>query len=385
MTAADPAFSVTADKNYWGGSTPAVEGMAVEVENYYLDEAKTILCNTSTGLADTTNVSATAEMLFEKVEEGDDYILYDMFVKASEDGKIIANLVSAEADITVTPPAGRKIGLEVIGGDYNVSTSENGKYLFNLKNGLETNVVVRTGEKVKIAQVKLTGYTHAIGNTAEKATLSVRNAFYNYEQMYDSLVKVQMPITDGDFDMYSKTVASKKLEVNITFPNAVSFNEEVYQNMLLTVTGGDLANAIEIKLDNSAEYVNGNAYKVVFENKLTKDIAYTVTVSGAGYRTARYTVTMNDNKVLNFWNNVKDAAEFVENGKDTSKKNVTFLAGDIVKDNIINIYDLSAVVSYFGEEGLSATNNAGYAKYDLNRDGKIDSKDVAYVLVSWNK
>ena len=25
-----------------------------------------------------------------------------------------------------------------------------------------------------------------------------------------------------------------------------------------------------------------------------------------------------------------------------------------------------------------------YAKYDLNRDGIIDSKDVAYVLVSWN-
>ena len=26
-----------------------------------------------------------------------------------------------------------------------------------------------------------------------------------------------------------------------------------------------------------------------------------------------------------------------------------------------------------------------YAKYDLNRDGVIDSNDVAYVLVSWGK
>lgn len=25
-----------------------------------------------------------------------------------------------------------------------------------------------------------------------------------------------------------------------------------------------------------------------------------------------------------------------------------------------------------------------HARYDLNRDGVIDSKDVAYVLVSWN-
>ena len=52
-----------------------------------------------------------------------------------------------------------------------------------------------------------------------------------------------------------------------------------------------------------------------------------------------------------------------------------------LKDNDINIYDLSAVVSYFASE---ATVENGFAKYDLNRDGRIDSKDVAYVLVSWN-
>jgi hypothetical protein len=61
-----------------------------------------------------------------------------------------------------------------------------------------------------------------------------------------------------------------------------------------------------------------------------------------------------------------------------------FLAGDIVKDNNINIYDLSAVVSYFGTENLVSAYPA-YAKYDLNRDGVIDSKDVAYVLVSWGE
>ena len=92
-----------------------------------------------------------------------------------------------------------------------------------------------------------------------------------------------------------------------------------------------------------------------------------------------------ESKVLNFWNNVKDNAVEVEEDKETSKKNVTFLAGDIVKDAIINIYDLSAVVSYFGEIDLDENNNKTYAKYDLNRDGKIDSKDVAYVLVSWGK
>ena len=122
----------------------------------------------------------------------------------------------------------------------------------------------------------------------------------------------------------------------------------------------------------------------VIERELTENTAYTVTVSGAGYRTARYTVNLTNDKTLNFWNNVADNAIEVELGNDAYKKDVTFLAGDIVKDGKINIYDLSAVVSYFG------TNNevdaeSEYVKYDLNRDGKIDSKDVAYVLVSWGE
>ncbi|MBQ7959585.1 MAG: hypothetical protein IJ285_00005, partial [Clostridia bacterium] len=68
----------------------------------------------------------------------------------------------------------------------------------------------------------------------------------------------------------------------------------------------------------------------------------------------------------------------------SSKTTKNFLAGDIVKDNNINIYDLSAVVSYFSME-LDTDAYSTYAKYDLNRDGFIDSKDVAYVLVSWGK
>ena len=73
-----------------------------------------------------------------------------------------------------------------------------------------------------------------------------------------------------------------------------------------------------------------------------------------------------------------------ENVSDKITK--TFLAGDIVADNHINIYDLSAVVSYFGEVNLQNNpDKVAYAKYDLNRDGKIDSKDVAYVLVSYGE
>ena len=133
-----------------------------------------------------------------------------------------------------------------------------------------------------------------------------------------------------------------------------------------------------VKYDLGEGMVNGSY--VIENSDLVLHNAYTVTVSGAGYRTARYTVTMTDAKELKFWNNVMDEAQVVEIGKDSSAVTVTYLAGDIVKDNKINIYDLSAVVSYFGS---ASTIDNGYAKYDLNRDGVIDSKDVAYVLVSW--
>ena len=114
----------------------------------------------------------------------------------------------------------------------------------------------------------------------------------------------------------------------------------------------------------------------VVEKTVLANTHYVVNVKGAGYRTVRKNITMSEDatvdNVLTYWNNVKDA-----DGAD-------FLAGDIVKDNTINVYDLSAVVSYFGRTN-STTEVSKYAKYDLNRDGKIDSKDVAYVLVSWGK
>ena len=166
--------------------------------------------------------------------------------------------------------------------------------------------------------------------------------------------------------------------------------------MKVVVSGGDLAKEIVIDLGDAAPALDlvtsvktkaevtvaiTDKYVVTLSDVLCVNNSYNVEVSGAGYRTARYTVTMTADKELFFWNNVKDNDTYIEEGKKTAK--TTFLAGDIVKDSNINIYDLSAVVSYFGENMDTAEYN-DYAKYDLNRDGKIDSKDVAYVLVSWN-
>ena len=176
-----------------------------------------------------------------------------------------------------------------------------------------------------------------------------------------------------------------KLVINIDFPNAVKNNKTAYQNMTVSVKGGEFDESYNLGSDaSSAVAFENGKYTLTLDGVLQKSIAYTVTVSGAGYRTARYTVTMTNDKVLNFWNNAKDADAVVEEGNANSARKVTFLAGDIVKDNSINIYDLSAVVSYFGTQ-VDKDAQPEYAKYDLNRDGVIDSKDVAYVLVSWGK
>ena len=84
---------------------------------------------------------------------------------------------------------------------------------------------------------------------------------------------------------------------------------------------------------------------------------------------------------MNLWNNVMTApTEVVVGTGETTQTN--FLAGDIIRDNIINIYDLSAVVAYFGTNNL-VSEHKDYAKYDLNRDGKIDMMDISIVLTSW--
>ena len=154
--------------------------------------------------------------------------------------------------------------------------------------------------------------------------------------------------------------------------------------MTVTVNGSDLAAPIVTHLGTGVAFdATHSVYTVTIADKLTQNSAYTVTVEGAGYRTARYTVTMTADKTLNFWNNVKSAAAYIEEGVGTAKTS-NFLAGDIVKDGKINIYDLSAVVSYFGTSNATDAKSSN-AKYDLNRDGAIDSKDVAYVLVSWGE
>ncbi len=328
-----------------------------------------------------TMLASGVSTSFENAQTADGEVTYDFCINA--DDNTINRLTSAEFKFEIT--TSDAITYEITGTDNVNVKEENGEYLFNFDG---TTAADASGNKIKLGQVKFTGFgtfsfNVAGSDNAVHATTASDNIVTTYIANPTADTEGKLTTDNG---LRNVVIAKpvKTLEIKIDFNNKINKNAAPYQAMKVVISGGDLAadKVIELGEDNFDE--TKSSYNLNIENELTANTAYTVTVSGAGYRTTRYTVTMTDNKVLNFWNNVKDNAVNVEDGKDTSAKNVTFLAGDIVKDNTINIYDLSAVVSYFGT--LTVTSAASdYAKYDLNRDGKIDSKDVAYVLVSWGK
>jgi hypothetical protein len=340
------------------------------------------------------------EVTFENpvVKEGE--VVYDIVLTAA-DSKVINRLNSADLSFVLTQVNGdNKYEILASNDEVTINEVEEGRYEFHYagKDDADTD----TATSITIGQVKFTGigtFTFAVDTSANET-----NAVHATE-ILDSIVDTFIPggnvangegvltlinATTGDLTM---EVPVRELEVQIDFNNAADKNVIDYQDMTVVVSGGDLKEDITIKLGNtnyttdldifgksSAKYaVNvdaDNKYIVTVSGALASETTYTVTVKGAGYRTVRKNITMNEDatadNILTYWNNVKDA-----DGAD-------FLAGDIVKDNTINVYDLSAVVSYFGRAN-STNAESKYAKYDLNRDGKIDSKDVAYVLVSWGK
>ena len=319
--------------------------------------------------------------------------VYEVVVKAN-DGDMINELASVDLTFVYTsaPVTGGNIDFTVAPADkFAMTRYENtNRYMFNY-NGVDA--FEGTANEITVATIKVVGYGEFTIATDDTVDTNIVNATTLYDNLVDSYTvagATDDDTTTGALDISGKidngniAVPTRTLTINIDFPNAVVDNAIAYQDMKVEITGTiDGVNRTVVYNLGEDEVAMVDGSYVVTEDKLVLNNAYTVTVSGAGYRTARYTVTMTDDKQLNFWNNVMDEAQIVEIGKDSSVAKVTFLAGDIVKDNNINIYDLSAVVSYFGTT-TDVSAYSDYAKYDLNRDGVIDSKDVAYVLVSWN-
>lgn len=318
---------------------------------------------------------------FEDITTKEGEKLYNVNLVAN-DNKTINRLNSA--DLTFVLDTEDKMAYEVIKvDDITVTTNADyaDRYMFNF-NGKDS--VEDTKNSITIAQIKVTGYGTFDLAVDSSVDTNVANATKTYDNIVDTFIVNGSASGLGTLDISNKvkdaviTVPTRKLTVNVTFPNTVVNKVADFQKMTVTISGADFTK--DYALGNNE---GGNAAYVVTED-LTLNNTYTVTVKGDGYRTARYTVTMTEAKTLNFWNNVMDKEIEVEEGKASSAVTKNFLAGDIVADNNINIYDLSAVVSYFGTENL-VSEHPEYAKYDLNRDGVIDSKDVAYVLVSWGE
>ena len=312
--------------------------------------------------------------------------VYDIVVKA-EDANEINRLNTADLtfNLTASDAANSSVVYTILPVDDITVTPdmENvNRYMFNF-NGKD-GITADTGAEVKIGQVQFDGYTTngakiTFTADADKSLVTATTKSNNLVTYFGNGAFANATEADRKIDGVEFAVPTKTLTVNIAMNNKVTDNVKTYQDMKVEIKGANVSKTIDLGTDGTAQTANG-VYTLTEE--LEQNIPYTVTVSGAGYRTARYTVNLNADKTLNFWNNVMDEAKVVEVNNEAYKKNVTFLAGDIVKDNKINIYDLSAVVSYFGTDNL-VTAHPEYAKYDLNRDGVIDSKDVAYVLVSW--
>lgn len=210
-------------------------------------------------------------------------------------------------------------------------------------------------------------------------------------------------ITATNFEFkYDIPEPSANLTVNVNLGKHYTKvdNVKAYQNMKLRVYSARLG-FIDFDLGTDAvayDEKNGTlqtmgavSYDPVAKtytltlNKLPGFDKYTVFVSGDGYRDAKAQFDLNENTTVDFWSNANDS-EIAQITKATSgivktaKKN--FLAGDIIMNSVIDLYDLSAVSSYYGKSNLTA-GDKDYIQYDLNRDGKVDLDDISILLAGW--
>ena len=326
--------------------------------------------------------SATTIKLIFKQPDANDNTLYNIVLSGVE--KNINRLNAAEFKFALTTTDA--ITYEIAAADgLALIPQADGMYEFHFDGKDFTGGITDTGAEIVIGTVKFEGY----GKFTFLAEAGRATATTTEDNLVTDFVvgggtgKGMLVIGEDENKINTEIKVPKQiLTINIAMNHPVTDNVSAYQDMKVVISGGDLAGetlTFNLGTEEGAYDLENGAYK--FDVELTQNRLYTVTVSGAGYRTARYTVAMTEDKTMNFWNNVmSNEITVVDDVKDT----VNFLAGDIVKDGKINIYDLSAVVAYFGTENNQAEYSK-FAKYDLNRDGKIDMMDISIVLTSWGK
>ena len=382
-------FDLAAESNILANGTKLVgynEWSGTYNDQAAKEAAETLVKKVETNANDGANVADTLKLTFKK--HADDERVYDIVLNG--DGKDINRLNAAEFEFELSNAA---MTYEIKAADKLTTLQPDAKKYVFYFDGKDAINNADTGSEITIGTVTFDGF----GVFTFKATAGKATATTTADNLVTEFVTTgeagKGTLKIGEDDNMIKDaeikVPTQKLTVNVAMEHNVGDNTEAYQDMTVAISGGDLAGKVlEYKLgdaENTAitKAMNGTmvaSYQIKAD--LTKDRIYTVTVSGAGYRTSRYTVTMTEDKTMNFWNNDKTNEVTVI---DDEKAKTTFLAGELVRDGKIDIYDLSAVVAYFGQKNIDKTQASKFAKYDLNRDGEIDIMDISIVLTSWGK
>lgn len=323
-------------------------------------------------------------VVFEETE--DDENVYNIVLSAHA-SSYIHEFASAQLKFA---KGNDEIGYTVEGANdlIHVIPQGNDVYLFSLKDGAE---IIGDENNIVIGKVIFDGYSEnpvnfSVAEYENKVEATKgQNIVETFTEENGKLyVNVEPNGTIGKVFEQPKC----DITINVAMNQKVEDNVADYQQMKVVISGQDLPEPIEYVLgsgEGENEIKQENKVYSITE-RLPQMNTYVITVTGDGYRKAEYILKVKEDetKTVNFWNNVQLVGSKLEmeEDNDASAAWYNFIAGDIVKDNRVNLYDLSAVVAYFGES--HATDSAwDKVKYDLNRDGIIDSTDVAIVLEAW--
>lgn len=230
-----------------------------------------------------------------------------------------------------------------------------------------------------------------------KGTIKAENIKMTVEKSDDVFTPIAAETFEFKYDI-PEPAADLKVNVNLGRHYTKVDNAKAYQNMKLRVYSARLGfidfdlgtDAVDYNekngtLDTEGKVtVNADSYTLTLTNLPAFD-KYTVFVSGDGYRDAKVQFDLNETATVDFWSNANDSeiAQVTKDGSGivkTARKN--FLAGDIIMNGAIDLYDLSAVSSYYGKSNLTA-GDKDYIQYDLNRDGRVDLDDISILLAGW--
>lgn len=290
--------------------------------------------------------------------------------------------------------------------DYEIVPADGFALLYDEATGLyEINVKPVDGVRPAISE-EAAGKGIVIGKLIYKGgygkgTIKAENIRLTVEKS-DNTYK-EIDATNAGFEFkydIPEPAANLKVNVNLGRHYTKVDNAKAYQNMKLRVYSARLGfidfdlgtDSVAYDEKNGTLQTTGKVeydatektYTLTLENLPAFD-KYTVFVSGDGYRDAKAQFDLNENTTVDFWSNANDSeiAQVTKEGSGivkTAKKN--FLAGDIIMNGVIDLYDLSAVSSYYGKSNLTA-GDKDYIQYDLNRDGKVDLDDISILLAGW--